>query len=186
MHLKFKLHKAVDFTAVQPVNESSATRGLVGGRGRTRTAFEISVDRGVYVLYLLQVIDEMFPFVGEFRELGHGRPDGPSLRSAVRAQESANARELVEYLRAGTVLAATTTLVHDVLSPDYAVIGGLHLLTDGHWLWYSDLAHYVERHHVALDPQFIAHARSNDWTAPLLSEADLLAVEAKLLGDAAN
>ncbi|MFD7454127.1 hypothetical protein [Kitasatospora sp. NPDC059827] len=132
------------------------------------------------------MIDETFPFVGEFRELGHGRPDGPSLRSAVRAQEPTHARELVEYLRAGAVLAATTTLVHDVLSPDNAVIGGLHLLTDGHWLWYSDLAHYVERHHVALDPRFIAHARSNNWTAPLVSEADLLAMEAKLLGDAAD
>ncbi|WP_327686246.1 hypothetical protein [Streptomyces sp. NBC_00467] len=98
------------------------------------------------------MIDETFPFVGEFRELGHGRPDGPSLRSTVRAQEPESARELVEYLRAGTVLAAATTLVHDVLSPNNAVIGELHLLTDGRWLWYSDLAQYVERHHVALDP----------------------------------
>ncbi len=134
------------------------------------------------MLYLLWVIDETFPFVGEFKELGHGRPDGPSLRSAVRAQEPANARELVEYLRAGTILAATTTLVHDVLSPRNAVIGGLHLLTDGHWLWYSDLAHYVERHHVALDPRFVAHARGNHWTAPLVSNADLLAMEVKLFG----
>lgn len=138
------------------------------------------------MLYPLRVIDETFPFVGEFRELGHGRADGASLRSAVRAQEPENARELVEYLRAGTVLAATTTLVHDVLSPNNAVIGGLHLLTDGRWFWYSDLAHYVERHHVALDPRFIAHACSNDWTAPCVSDADLLVLEAKLLGDAVD
>jgi hypothetical protein len=80
--------------------------------------------------------------------------------------------ELVGYLRAGVVLAATTTLARDVLSPVNAVIGGLHLLTDGRWCWYSDLAHYVERYHVALDPQFITHARpttgrcrtSTTWT----------------------
>jgi hypothetical protein len=42
-----------------------------------------------------------------------------------------------------------------MLSSTGAVIGGLHLLTDGKWLWYSDLAHYVERYHVALDPGFV-------------------------------
>ncbi|MER6299910.1 hypothetical protein ABT247_10100 [Kitasatospora sp. NPDC001539] len=132
------------------------------------------------------MIDEVFPFVGDFQELEHGRPDGPSLRSAVRAQGPADARELVRYLRAGTVLAATTTLVRDVLSSEGDVIGGLHLLTDGCWLWSSDLAHYVERHHVALDPRFIAHARSNGWTAPLLGDDDLRAMEAKLFEDTAG
>ncbi|MER7583770.1 hypothetical protein [Kitasatospora sp. NPDC097691] len=33
--------------------------------------------------------DETFPFVGAFRELGHGSPDGPSLRSAVRNDSTA-------------------------------------------------------------------------------------------------
>ncbi|MGW2841399.1 hypothetical protein ACWCWD_26825 [Streptomyces sp. NPDC001493] len=127
--------------------------------------------------------DEPLLFVGDFRELEHGRPDGPSLRSAVRAHESPYARELVQYLRNGALLAATAALVHDVLSPDEAAIGGLQLLTDGQWLWYSDLAHYVEHHHVALDRQFIQHARGNDWTAPALSPADLRELEALFLGE---
>ncbi|GAA5014612.1 hypothetical protein GCM10025734_62290 [Kitasatospora paranensis] len=121
--------------------------------------------------------------IGDFRELGRGRPDGPSLRSAVRDRESAHARELVEYLRNGTVLVAATTLVRDVLSPDQAVIGGWHLMTDGHWLWNSDLAHYVRHYHVALDPEFIRHARRNDWTVPELSDSDVDAMVAVLLGD---
>jgi hypothetical protein len=129
------------------------------------------------------VSDARVPFVGDFRELEQGSPDGPSLRSAVKAEASANARELVEYLRNGALLAATTTLVRDVLNRDNAVIGGLHLLTDGHWLWYSDLAHYVEHYHVALDPQFIVHAQANGWTVPRLDDADLLALQAILLGD---
>ena len=37
-----------------------------------------------------------------------------------------------------------------MLSETDAFIGGLHLLTDGHWLWYSDLAHYVGRYHVLI------------------------------------
>uniref|UniRef100_A0A8D4BEE0 Uncharacterized protein n=1 Tax=Streptomyces pratensis (strain ATCC 33331 / IAF-45CD) TaxID=591167 RepID=A0A8D4BEE0_STRFA len=132
------------------------------------------------------VSDARVPFVGDFRELEQGSPDGPSLRSAVKAEASVSARELVKYLRSGALLAATTTLVRDVLATDNPVIGGLHLLTDGHWLWYSDLAHYVEHYHAALDPQFIAHAQANGWTVPQLDDADLLALEAVLLGDDTN
>ncbi|WP_405853890.1 hypothetical protein OG407_00455 [Streptomyces sp. NBC_01515] len=127
--------------------------------------------------------DARVPFVGDFRELEQGSPDGPSLWSAIKTDASVNAHELVEYLRSGALLAATTTLARDVLSPDKAVIGGLHLLTDGHWLWYSDLAHYVEHYHVTLEPQFIAHAEANSWTVPQLDDADLLALQAVLLGD---
>ena len=130
--------------------------------------------------------DEIFPFVGDFRELQHGSPDGPSLRSAVCAQEPPHARELVRYLRGGAVLASTASITFDVLSSGNTVIGGLQLLTDGRWLWYSDLAHYVEHHRVALDPRFVAHAQGNGWSAPQLSRTDLLALESALLGGASE
>ncbi|MFD4127167.1 hypothetical protein ACFXKK_10470 [Streptomyces globisporus] len=148
--------------------------------------FEISMDREWGVFQLLLVSSARDRFVGDFRDLEHGSPDGPSLRSAVGAEAPSNAVELVKYLLSGALLAATTTLVHDVLTPDNSVIGGLHLLTDGHWFWYSDLAHYVEHYHVALDPQFIAHAQASGWTVPQLDDADLLALEALLLGDDAD
>ncbi|MFE2916091.1 hypothetical protein ACFXI0_17050 [Kitasatospora indigofera] len=127
--------------------------------------------------------DETFPMVGDFRELGHGRPDGASLRAAAGVRELAQARELIQYLHSGVVLAATAAITHDVLSPDRTVIGGLSLLTDGRWLWYSDLAHYVEHHHVALDPRFVAHAQSRDWTVPHVSRQDLMDMEAALFDD---
>ncbi|WP_308406927.1 hypothetical protein [Streptomyces sp. AC555_RSS877] len=130
--------------------------------------------------------DARVPFVGGFRELEQGSPDRLSLWSAVRAEASVSAREMVKYLQGGALLAATTTLTRDVLSPDHPVIGGLHLLTDGHWLRYSDLAHYVEHYHVALDPQFTAHAQANGWTVPQLDDADLLALQSVLLGDDAD
>ncbi|MCX5231432.1 hypothetical protein [Streptomyces sp. NBC_00233] len=126
--------------------------------------------------------DARVPSVGDFRELEQGSPDGLSLRSAVRAEEPAHARELVKYLQNGVLLAATTTLIRDVLAPDNPVIGGLHLLTDGHWLCYSDLAHYAEYYHLALDAQFIAHAQANSWTIPQLDDTELLALDAVLFG----
>ncbi|MFK0288435.1 hypothetical protein ACIQVL_49370 [Streptomyces sp. NPDC090499] len=116
-------------------------------------------------------------FLGEFRELEHGRTDGPSLRDCVQREGAPYEADLVRYLRAGSVLAATTSRVHDVLSARSDLIGSLHLLTDGEWFWYTDLAHYVERYHVLLDARFIDHARGRGWTPPQLSDAELARIE---------
>jgi hypothetical protein len=132
------------------------------------------------------VADQQVSFVGEFNELEHGNPDGPSLRSAVRDHAGMYAHELVAYLRSGAVLAATVAVVRDVLAPDSAAIGGLQVLTDGRWLWYSDLAHYVDRYHVELDPRFVAHAQRSNWTIPQVSRAELLALEAVFLSDSSG
>jgi hypothetical protein len=112
-------------------------------------------------------------FLGEFHELEHGRTDGPSLRDCVQREGAAYEADLVRYLRAGSVLAATTSRVHDILSTSNDLIGGLQLLTDGEWFWYTDLAHYVEHYHVPLDALFVDHARGRDWTPPQLSDAEL-------------
>lgn len=115
-------------------------------------------------------------FVGEFRELGHGRPDGPSLHAAVRDQGDQDEQSLARYLREGGVLAVTGTRLYDILSPERELIGGLSLLTDGQWFWYSDLAHYVERYHVALDQRFVQHARSRNWSPPELTDDELVEI----------
>lgn len=122
-------------------------------------------------------------FLGEFRELEHGRTDGPSLRDCVRRQGAPYEADLVRYLRAGSVLAATTSRVHDVLSARNDLIGGLHLLTDGEWFWYTDLAHYVEQYHVPLDARFVDHARGRGWTPPQLSDAELARIEETFFPD---
>ncbi|MFF2133687.1 hypothetical protein ACFVW1_51930 [Streptomyces olivochromogenes] len=126
---------------------------------------------------------DKFPFVGDFRELEYGRPDGPSLRSAVRTVGPEHERDLVQYLRSGSALFCTPSAVPDVLSSTGAVIGGLRLLTDGKWLWYSDLAHYVEHYHVALDPGFVEHVRSKGWAVPELSDSALDAMLTVLIED---
>ncbi|MFD7528650.1 hypothetical protein ACFV8E_13830 [Streptomyces sp. NPDC059849] len=129
------------------------------------------------------MIFDSFPIVGSFRELEYGSPDGPSIRAAVRPAAPEHEGDLVRYLRAGSTLVATPSAVPDVLSAGGAFIGGLHLLTDGHWLWYSDLAHYVGRYHVELDPAFIEHARGNNWSVPQISDERLEAMVTLLIGD---
>ncbi|CAM5696440.1 MULTISPECIES: hypothetical protein [Streptomyces] len=114
------------------------------------------------------------PFLGEFQELAHGRPDGPALRDSVRDHAAPDAPRLSRYLRAGSALAVTGSPVHDALSGEF--IGALEVHTDGEWFWYSDLAHYVERYHVPLDEIFIDHARAHHWTPPALSTEDLIEI----------
>ena len=80
------------------------------------------------------------------------------------------------------MLAAAPVLDFDVLGAQDNAIGGLSVCTDGVWLWYSDLAHYVEHHHVELDPRFIAHVRARGWEPPRLTASDLLRIERELFG----
>ncbi|MEU1619104.1 hypothetical protein ABZ479_17635 [Streptomyces sp. NPDC005722] len=125
-------------------------------------------------------------FLGAFRELQHGAADGPSLPAAVRERGEEYEDDLVRYLRSGAVLAVTTSAVYDVLSPDRAFIDGLSLLTDGQWFWHTDLAHYVERYHVAVSDEFVQHARRLDWRPPQLTEEDLIRIEDSFFEDAGS
>ncbi|MEU6881848.1 hypothetical protein [Streptomyces sp. NPDC046712] len=101
----------------------------------------------------------------------------------MRDQAGPDELQIVRYLRSGTVLAATGSSVHDVLSPAHEFVDGLHLHTDGQWFWYSDLAHYVEHYHVALDEEFLQHARDLNFIPPQLSDSDLLEIEESLFDD---
>jgi hypothetical protein len=47
-----------------------------------------------------------------------------------------------------------------------AIIGTLEILTDGTYAWPSDLAHYIERHHVQAPAPLLEHARANDFVMP--------------------
>ncbi|WP_330342213.1 hypothetical protein [Streptomyces sp. NBC_00557] len=113
-------------------------------------------------------------FLGEFKELAHGRPDGAALRDSVRVQGDPDEEKLARYLRSGSVLAVSGSAVHDALSGEF--IAGLELRTDGEWFWYSDLAHYLERYHVPLEKAFIDHARAHRWTPAPLSDEDLIRI----------
>ncbi|MEV7414205.1 hypothetical protein [Streptomyces sp. NPDC089919] len=122
--------------------------------------------------------------LGTYRELPHGDTAGPSLADAVRDHPQPDEQRLVAYLRAGSVIAVAGVGVHDRLSPGREFIAGLDFRTDGSWYWYSDLAHYVERYHVPLDPRFAAHARGRGWVQPRLSDEELMRADAVLAADA--
>lgn len=90
--------------------------------------------------------------LGFFQELPHGNPEGPSLyeREALSEQDK---ERVIGYLRSGAVLAATQTVAVDPMTS--TSLAPLQLLTDGEWVWYNDLAYYVQAYDVRLDPAFL-------------------------------
>jgi hypothetical protein len=113
--------------------------------------------------------------VGFFRELKHGRADGPSLREVMRDKSKPGESRIAAYLRAAPILLHALGPVTDVLEPkgDYLCAPNIH--TDGVYAWPEDLAHYVERYHVALPAEFLAHLAAAKWTAP--TEVDTSTIE---------
>ncbi|GAB3769465.1 hypothetical protein GCM10028864_69150 [Microlunatus parietis] len=53
--------------------------------------------------------------------------------------------------------------------------------TDGTWVWYSDLGHYVEHHDSWLPADFVAVATESD--PPELTVEQLTAIDEMLLGE---
>ncbi|GAB3252030.1 hypothetical protein [Kineosporia babensis] len=122
---------------------------------------------------------------GFFRELPHGLPDGESLRDAVtagRSEPSGGQKEkLADYLWGNTVLAATASLVDDVLDPALKAVAPLEMITDGAWVWPRDLAYYVETYDAVVPLPFVLHIELRGWQQPYLSPDELTQVEAALL-----
>ena len=106
---------------------------------------------------------------GFYREMD-GTEDLPSIHDAVGRLEVDDKPALVRYLTEGRGVVLAPTWVPDVLDPDgNARAGGLGFLTDGQWIWPQALSYYVDRYDVAISEEFIAHARSNEWTVPEIS-----------------
>jgi hypothetical protein len=114
--------------------------------------------------------------VGFFKELPHGESDGPALHESIDASPQEDEDRIVRYLVDGNVLATSPMTTTDVLAPTTRVIGTLQIKTDGTWEWPSDLAYYVEVHHVRLPPEFVHHMAMRGWEPLPMSERDLVAL----------
>ncbi len=110
--------------------------------------------------------------IGFFRELPHGDDDGPALAGSVRDAPGVDEQRLVEYLRAGVSYIVSPGVVRDALDQS-GPVGTGSVLTDGTWAWPDDLPHYVERYHIALPEDFVAHARAAGWSIEDLSIQEL-------------
>ncbi|MBU4215411.1 MAG: hypothetical protein KJ792_12230 [Actinobacteria bacterium] len=99
--------------------------------------------------------------IGFFRELEHGDPHGPSLRDALIDPLPVPTREQVaRYLRAGSVVMATTARTRDHFRPETGPVSGMNVMTDGTYVWSEDLAYYVETYGARVPDQVLRLAQA--------------------------
>jgi hypothetical protein len=113
---------------------------------------------------------------GFFKELEHGDPDGPSIRDLMQDEPQPHEREMADYLAKGVPVFGGSGVFRDVISGANRVIGAFQLLTDGEWVWPSDLAYYVRTYHVVIPPELAEHMQRNGWRVPELSGEDLVRI----------
>ena len=111
--------------------------------------------------------------LGFFRELPHGDPEGGSLIQSMGTEALPNEARIVEYLQGAAILVATSGPVEDVLDPSAGNVAVPNIATDGTWMWPMDLPYYVERYHVSLPEEFLAHGEATGWRLPNIGDEDL-------------
>lgn len=107
---------------------------------------------------------------GFFSELAHGHQEGGSIREWQQGASYDDQARVAGYLDSGAPLAATSAPAVDVLHPDRPVIGPTTVLTDGEWVWPSDLAHFVRRHGVTVPASFRERMRRVGWLVPTMTD----------------
>lgn len=112
-------------------------------------------------------VDEI-RILGLYEELWKPR-FGKSLGSILDARTDdplADEAEVLAYLQAGTWLFEFMAFKKDVFGGDNGIPAAGSPMTDGEWVWKSDLLFYLPVYHVRLDPDFLSHVRAIDYRMP--------------------
>ena len=120
---------------------------------------------------------------GFFRELGYVADDGDPIVDAVGRLPGARKEQVLTYLAGGTVIEDVLLITEDVLDEARPPIGALQLLSDGEWVWPSDLAHYVELYDCDVPAPFHEHMARRAWTPPAAGSLDVAALRAAFFHD---
>lgn len=87
-----------------------------------------------------------------------------------------NEAMILKYLQSGTQVVAVAGLATDLLSLGGDIIGPPNEFSDGVWSWTSDVIYYVERYHIRLADDFIAHMKRNNWIpTPIVNKIPIVA-----------
>jgi hypothetical protein len=81
---------------------------------------------------------------------------------------------IAAYLEAGTVVAATTQRVPDLLSGSSQPVVPLHVRTDGEWVWTAEVNYYVCRHALAPHEPFASYVRARGYRLPATVASDIV------------
>lgn len=114
--------------------------------------------------------------VGMYRELTDDAND-LTLVDAIAESPQENEEKIVAYLHNSICLGWRMGFKADALDPSSKVALFAHPYTDGMYYWTSHLAHYVEKYHLRLPADFVAHMASRDWKPPTRDQVDADSLE---------
>ena len=76
-------------------------------------------------------------------------------------------QNILHYLNGGHFIAYELGVVKDFLNQQEGIVLlGPYIYTDGTWVWSSDVMYYVEKYHIQLPDDFLAHMAKNKWQCP--------------------
>ncbi|WP_155520924.1 hypothetical protein [Ralstonia solanacearum] len=111
--------------------------------------------------------------VGFFKDLLYGYESSDSLESSRSTFVGSDMEEVLAYLRSGTPFVVAPGISRDYMFAGREIIGALALLTDGKFIWTSDLAYYVEKYRVGIPLELLMNMRMNGWKVPSVDVSGL-------------
>jgi hypothetical protein len=114
--------------------------------------------------------------VGFFEELGVSAHYTGKMREVIQGVAAPNEQMIVDYLNSGYVLLDAPETAVDVITGKTRIIGASSLVSDGTWVWRTDLSHYLANYHLSFPADFTEHLIRCGYSIPMLSESDLATI----------
>ena len=120
---------------------------------------------------------------GLWKELGDQYASCPSIYSFVDPQLNAEYEvdRLCRYLETARVIATTSRRNFPCVITGERFGGSLSSRTDGIWLWYDDLSHYIREHGLVIPNKMLKHIEKNSYNPPPVTDRDIEKLERPLL-----
>lgn len=77
----------------------------------------------------------------------------PSIKNSFCSKPYEGQEAVANYLKMGKVILAAPSVSKDAFTGDI-ISGGMYIMTDGEYSWPSELAYYVEKYNMRLEPEF--------------------------------
>jgi hypothetical protein len=122
----------------------------------------------------MAIIDEWsYKWFGIWKEMGSHYSFCPSIYDWIDLKEveiyGENLPKILNYLRTATVVVTTNAINFPNIITGEKKFGSVSYRTDGVWLWFDDLADYIEKNHVTLPKNFVSHIMRQGYNPPNVS-----------------
>jgi hypothetical protein len=115
-----------------------------------------------------------FHWFGYWKEYGESYKKFPSIKDFVDIERNKqyDKIKLLEYLRKGKVIGTTSgvNFIHPFDGEHLS--GSISELTDGHFIWMSDLVIYIEHYNLTIPEVWLSFIKKNDYKMDKLDEFD--------------